>query len=79
MSRDCHQAKEIESNCLRAVIKQGYNKDLYDLIDEITNLNSVFKEFKAEILEDLAETAGLFVDRYAMDQFEFLKQRAQAP
>lgn len=67
-------SKEIESNTLRAVIKQDYHKDVDDLVEEVNQFVAHFKDFKAELVEDMCQVAGLYVDRYAMDQYE----RAQA-
>lgn len=62
--------KEIESNLIRSVVKPSYDKDVYDLIEECENMIMLFDEFKNEIVEDMCQVVGLYVDRYAMDQYE---------
>lgn len=63
-------SNEIDSNVLRAVIKSDNNKDIDDLVEEVDNLILLFKEFKEELVEDMCQVVGLYVDRYAMDEYE---------
>lgn len=67
-------SKQLESYVLRGLVKldQFNKKDIYDMIDEIGNLTDNFGEFRKEILDDLTEAAGLFVDNKAMDFFRSL-------
>lgn len=64
---------EIESFVLRSTIgsdNNNNNKDIYDLIDQIHSLTTNIGDFKAEIIDDLTECVGLYVDRFAMDKFQ---------
>lgn len=70
-SMDSESNKEIESFVLRSVIgSDNNNKDIYDLIDQIHSLTISIDNFKTEIIDDLTECVGMFIDRFAMDKFE---------
>ena len=66
---------EFESPTVRAVFTKQYNKDVDDLTMEVENLSLSMTEFSKEILEDLCEVCGLYVDRYAMDKFNALNKK----
>lgn len=66
---DCGR-KEFESHILTAVVSKSHDKEVDDLIDEVNSFTSVFGDFKKELFEDLCQVIGLYVDRYAMEQYE---------
>ena len=69
--------QRFESTVLNAVVRKANDKDVDDLIDEVNNFTTMFKDFKAELLEDMCQVMGLYMDRYSMDQYE-MKQKQQS-
>ena len=71
------EGKEFESSVLQAVVSKAHDKDVDDLTEEVNQMTNLFKDFKAELIEDMCQVIGLYVDRYAMDQFEKGKNKQQ--